>query len=623
MKHGLIYTRALSAAAIAAVLTGCGGGHSGVLSASTPGAQPARSVAAKTTMIVKIPAQTAQSATRHRAYISPGTKSIGFSYFANEGSAQPQQQSADVTPGSPGCTADSNGNTTCTLTFGAVAGGITYTVTAYDATGGNGNVLGVANGTMTVTAGQDNQFSVTLDGVPASFKLSLGQTSIPAGTPTTVPITISAYDSDNDLIVNSPALDDSSGNAYSATISTLDSAEFQITQNGNYLNAYQGSSTTSIVHQPYTGIVVNYNGGLKQNDNVTFTGGNLTASATLNVTPPASTAQLVYAGWYYYGSYNGGEDASGVSGFPGGANGQVNFLTGMNWSGNRTGTCTSGASESYGELTTDANNDVAFLASSPCSGGGSAAYPAIVAQAPGASAPAFTITQLPDTVDSFGFDATNAPYVWFDLGNQTVGGVTADHGEIVVLQPGSNGVYNAPAMVARSIDYVSNPETLLVAPDGTVYAAHVGDVGNHVNTEAVDVFAPGANGSATSTAAPERYIGGAMTNLASIKQMALDSKGNLYVANRGNGSNSSITVYAPGAAGDAAPLRQIQGANTGLSPSSGASIQGIGVDAFDNVYALVGGQIVVFAAGSDGNVAPVRTMTYGGACCSDTIAVVK
>ncbi|HET9095452.1 MAG TPA: hypothetical protein VFN37_02225 [Candidatus Baltobacteraceae bacterium] len=615
-----MYKRAMACAAVAALLGGCGGGHSSVLPVPAATSKPVSSE--KATMIVKIPTHTAASAGRKPAYISPSTKSIGFSYYPAGGSSQPQPQSADVTPGSPGCTADANGNTVCTLTFGAVAGSIDYTVTAYDAKGGTGNVLGAANAAMTVTAGQDNQFSVTLDGVAASFKVGFAQTSIPAGTPAAVPITISAYDTDGNLIVNSPKLADASGNSYTATVSTVDSTEFQITQNGNALYAYQGSSTTSIVNQPYTGLAVNYNGGLRKNESVTFTQGNVSANAALNVSAPTSTAQLVYAGWYYYGSFRGGEDSSGVLAFPGGGNGPINGVAGMSWTGNMTGTCTSGSWESYDELTTDANGDVAFRASSPCSGT-PASYPAIVAQAPAGSAPAFAITQLPDYVDSFGFDSTNAPYIWFDLGNQTVGGVTADHAEIVALRPGSNGAYDGPSMVARTIDYVNNPETLLVAPDGTVYAAHVGDAGNHVNTEAIDVFAPGANGSATSTAAPERYIGGAMTNLASIKQLALDSKGNLYVANRGNGSNSSITVYAAGASGDVVPVRQIQGSNTGLSPTSGGYIQGVGLDAFDNIYALVGGQILVFAAGSDGNVAPIRTMSYGGACCSDTIAVVK
>ena len=617
MRKRAMNKRAVVAAALAAILGGCSG-HSSVLPVSSAPSKPANS-AAEATMIVKIPAHTASKATRKPAYISPGTKSIGFAYSGA------LLQTADVTPGSPGCTTDAGGNTTCKLTFGAVAGNIAYTVTAYDATGGKGNVLGVASASMTVTAGQDNQFSVTLDGVAASFKAGFGQASIAAGTPTTVPITISAYDAGGNLIVNSPRLADSSGNAYTATISTTDSTEFQITQNGNYLNAYQGSSTTAIVNQPYTGLAVNYNGGLRQNETVTFTQGNITAKATLNVSAPAATAQLVYAGWYYPGKALGGEDASGVMAFPGGGNGSINGVAGMSWTGNWSGSsCTSGAAESYAQLTTDANQDVAFLATSPCwSSSVSPVYPAIVAQAPGASTPAFAITQLPLNEISFGFDSTNAPYIWFDLGNQTVGGVTGDHAQIVVLKPGSTGAYDGATMVARTIDYVNNPETLLVAPDGTVYAAHAGNVSNTVATEAIDVFAPGANGSANSTAAPQRSIGGALTNLASIKQMALDSKGNLYVANRGNGSNSSITVYAPGASGDAAPIHQIQGSNTGLSTTSGSSIQGIGLDAFDNIYALVGARILVFAAGADGNVAPIRTMSYGGACCNDTIAVVK
>lgn len=616
MKRAASLRNVTSAAAIAAMLAACSGGHSGVLPAPAQSSKPAGGTAAKATMIVKIPAHKASQGARKTAYISPSTQSIGFSYFAGTG-AYPAPQNANVTPGSPGCTTDSSGDTTCSLTFGAVAGNISYTVTAYDGANGSGNVLGSANAEMSVTAGKDNQFTITLDGVPAKYAVTPARKSVPAGTPADVPVSVAAYDTDGNLIVNSPQLQIDG----TPSISTNDATEFSITQNGQTLTNYQGNANAFVLSQPFTGIVVHYNGGLRENDSLTFSDGTITANGSIDVAKPSSTASLVFGTWYYFGSYNGGEDSSGIDGLPGGATGTTIGVTAAGWGGNQAGTCTPGGAETYSEITADANNNLAFAATSPCSGGGIPGEPAIVDQTPGASSPNWTITGLGQDfyLASFGFDSTNAPYLWLDLGNQTVGGVTADHAEIVVLKPGSNGAYSA-AMVARSIDYVGNPETMLVAPDGTIYAAHVGDVGNHVNSEAIDVFAPGANGSADTTAPPTRYIGGALTGLASIKQMALDSKGNLYVANAGNGvDNGSITVFAPGASGDVSPIRTIQGSSTGIAQALG----GIGIDAFDNLYALANGQFVVFASGAAGNATPSRTFGMNNFGLSGPMALLK
>jgi hypothetical protein len=229
--------------------------------------------------------------------------------------------------------------------------------------------------------------------------------------------------------------------------------------------------------------------------------------------------------------------------------------------------------------------------------------------------PAWQITLVPNVV-SFGFDDTNAPYLFINEGTQQSPAGSVDNvGQIEVLQPGSNGAYSQ-AMVARSIDYVNAPEALLVAGDGTVYAAHVGDAQGNTLLEAIDVFAPGTSGSVDTTGAPERYIGGSNSGLATPVQMALDSQGYLYVANNGNGSNGTVTVYAPNANGNVAPVRTISG-------TAVANVKGIAIDGFDNLYVVSGGTFSVFAPGADGDAAPVRTFdaTYYGA--DGTMALIK
>ena len=85
----------------------------------------------------------------------------------------------------------------------------------------------------------------------------------------------------------------------------------------------------------------------------------------------------------------------------------------------------------------------------------------------------------------------------------------------------------------------------------------------------------------------------------------------LYVANI---SDSSVTVYAAGATGNAAPIQTISGnATTLVDPT------GVAVDAAGNIYVADAygggtghGAVDVFAAGANGNVAPTTTVRGAG-----------
>jgi hypothetical protein len=116
---------------------------------------------------------------------------------------------------------------------------------------------------------------------------------------------------------------------------------------------------------------------------------------------------------------------------------------------------------------------------------------------------------------------------------------------------------------------------------------------------------------------PGVTIGGSETGLGSPAGVALDSRGNIYVANAGRysyGSNfpASIKVFASGSRGNVAPIATIVGSDTGLD---GRTLRGIALDSEGNVYVTSDraddgetSSITVFVAGSNGNVKPIAVI---------------
>ncbi len=117
----------------------------------------------------------------------------------------------------------------------------------------------------------------------------------------------------------------------------------------------------------------------------------------------------------------------------------------------------------------------------------------------------------------------------------------------------------------------------------------------------VVVYAAGASGDV----APIRTIAGANTVLSNATGIARDAAGNLYVTNPPltPPSGGSVTVYAPGAVGNAAPIRTIAGEGTGLDHPVGVAL-----DTAGNVYVSNTYTVTVYAPGASGNVAPIRTI---------------
>lgn len=605
----------LSCAVIAAaLLAGCGGHGSSSMLPQPSGAGSHEKTTVRVTVL--IPAHPKTTSGRHAQYISPSTQSITFSANANDGNWQDQASgTANVTPGSPGCTTDGSGNTTCTLTFPALGGdNITYWVKAFDGTDGAGTMLGAASAQASWSYGQDNKFSVTLDGVVSKYVVALAKSTLAAGTPSDDAITVSAYDPDGNLIVNSPQLADSTGNPdYNGpTLSTTGIDKTDLVVNGTTM-------------YPFTGLSVHYNGGIAPSADPTFTVSDATGatsnSVSLHIGPATDSAALIYAG-----GYNSGGMYTWAYGWPGAADGAFAYTAeALSYP---LDVCNTGGN--MWAYTTDAQNHLAYAVTGPCG------TEEIVAHTPGASSPAWSITgintaggsgTLPDQTVALGFDSSNNIYNYEDDGPVCQSGCTTDIGVISVLKAGSTGAFST-SMDLRAIDCVNEPEALAVAPDGTVYAAHVGD--SHTAYEAIEVFAPGTSGyfectgdeaAGTPIVTAQRYIGGTSSGLDKVTQLALDSSGNVYAANE---YANSITVYGPSANGDVVPDRTISGPDTGIS-----SPRGVALDRFGNIYVLNAasgvddGTITVYAAGANGDAKPVRTISPDLYDMSSTIALIK
>ncbi|MFN2527627.1 MAG: NHL repeat-containing protein [Candidatus Baltobacteraceae bacterium] len=139
-----------------------------------------------------------------------------------------------------------------------------------------------------------------------------------------------------------------------------------------------------------------------------------------------------------------------------------------------------------------------------------------------------------------------------------------------------------------------------VALDSTnnIYVANVGSGPNFVSS--ILVFASGSSGQVP----PGFTISGPLTGLNFPTGIKLDSKNQIYVANTGNGT---ITIYAAKSLGDVAPVVTIGGPNT-EPPNGMQAPTGLALDSALNIYVAdkATNQILVFAAGATGNVAPIR-----------------
>jgi hypothetical protein len=178
------------------------------------------------------------------------------------------------------------------------------------------------------------------------------------------------------------------------------------------------------------------------------------------------------------------------------------------------------------------------------------------------------------------------------------------NGQIYAANTGSSSVtVYAPNVTGNTkpIEIIRGPKTELALPTGIAIDSVNGDIyvlNNRTDSYgdgSVTVYAPGANGDV----APIGVIAGPSTRLVLPNCIALDASGNIYVTNRDN----YITFYPAGSTGDTAPTRTIEGALTNIPLPTPVAL-----DSSVNIYVanFDGNGANVYASGADGNVAPIR-----------------
>ena len=112
--------------------------------------------------------------------------------------------------------------------------------------------------------------------------------------------------------------------------------------------------------------------------------------------------------------------------------------------------------------------------------------------------------------------------------------------------------------------------------------------------------------------APNVTISGPATGLTEPVGLALDKSGNLYVVNCGSTCTfpaqgpPSVEEFAAGSQGNVAPIKTIAGSHTGLVGPGAVALSATGQLFVVDPY---GNRIDVFSANAKGNIKPVRTIT--------------
>lgn len=176
---------------------------------------------------------------------------------------------------------------------------------------------------------------------------------------------------------------------------------------------------------------------------------------------------------------------------------------------------------------------------------------------------------------------------------------TGNPSRLLVFAAGANGNVAPFRRIQGQATGLNTPYGIALDSSRNIYVA------NYVYIGSVTVFAVGAHGNV----APIQTISGSNTGLVAPAGIALDAGRNIYVATDHGNNSDAMLLFAAGANGNVAPIQTISGSNTGLNASSAIALDASGKIFVANYYGRVGyGSVTVFAAGANGNVAPVQAI---------------
>jgi HYDIN/CFA65/VesB family protein/beta-propeller repeat-containing protein len=167
---------------------------------------------------------------------------------------------------------------------------------------------------------------------------------------------------------------------------------------------------------------------------------------------------------------------------------------------------------------------------------------------------------------------------------------------------GSAGEVEPSAVIAGANSGLDQPFGIAVDSAGNIYVANVG--GNAISEY-----------SRRDGATPIALIAGSMTGLSESAGVAVDRSGGIWVV---NASAATVTKYAPGTNGDLPPIATLAGLGTGFGIPFA-----IAADNNGDIYIgdLLASSVSKFAARADGNVEPIMTISGGRTGLSEPVAI--